>query len=53
MSKDRFGEILRKYGYTEDEIDILWDSRPSGDLDEAQLRDTAKAIAPVKHKLRH
>lgn len=50
MSKDRFAEILREYGYTKDEIDILWNSRPPEEIDEGRLREAAKDIAPIKHR---
>jgi len=40
MTKKKFRDILLEYGYTEYQIDILWDSRPSNDLDEVRLRKT-------------
>lgn len=52
MTKEQFGEILREYGFTKDEITKLWDSRPSGELDEQTVRDVAKDVVPFKHLLR-
>ncbi len=48
MSRERFTEILKEYGFKEAQIKLLWDSRPSDDLDEQKLRKTAKHIAPIK-----
>lgn len=43
MTKERFTEILKEYGYSDKEINSLWYSRPSDNLDEERLR-----IAAVK-----
>lgn len=58
MTKERFSEILKEYDFTDRQIKLLWDSRPSDDLDEEKLRKKAsllfpilKHIAPVKDKL--
>lgn len=51
MSRERFAEILKEYGFTDDQIRLLWDTRPPGDLDEQKLRETAQNIAPVKDHL--
>lgn len=48
MTKERFAEILKEYEFTDRQIDIIWDTRPSNDLDEQKLRETAKKIAPTK-----
>jgi len=41
MTKERFAEILREYGYSEDTINNLWITRPEDDIDEERLRGTA------------
>jgi hypothetical protein len=51
MSRERFSEILKEYGFTDLQIEILWNTKPPGDLDEQKLRDTAKLIAPIKDSL--
>jgi len=48
MDKGRFSEILKEYGFSDRQIDLLWNRRPAGNLDEKRLRETAEAIAPVK-----
>lgn len=51
MTRERFAEILKEYGFTTNQIDLLWNSRPGDDLDEAKLRKTAEYIAPIKDTL--
>lgn len=48
MTKEKFSEILRKYNYSEEQIRILWDSRPKDELNEKKLEKTAKTYSPVK-----
>jgi hypothetical protein len=51
MTRERFSEILKEYGFTDQQIELLWNTRPSDDLDEQKLRKTAKHIAPIKDSL--
>lgn len=51
MNKERFAEILKEYEFTDRQIELLWNTRPPGDLDEQKLRKTAKNIAPIKDTL--
>ena len=51
MTKERFAEILTEYGYTAGQIEALWNSRLSDDLDEERVRETAKFFAPKKDDL--
>ncbi|GMQ95326.1 MAG: hypothetical protein BMS9Abin13_439 [Patescibacteria group bacterium] len=51
MNRTRFTEILKEYDFTDDQIKLLWDTRPSDGLDEQKLRKTAEHIAPVKNDL--
>ena len=51
MTRERFAEILKEYEFSDHQIELLWNSRPSGDLDEQKLRKTAEHIAPVKDRL--
>jgi len=54
MTKERFAEILREYGYSEDLITDLWKTRPSDDLDEEDLRETAVVVmADAKRRVQH
>lgn len=48
MTKEKFSEILRKYNYSEKLIDLLWDSRPTDELNEKQVERTAKKFSPIK-----
>ncbi|OGH68715.1 MAG: hypothetical protein A2754_02455 [Candidatus Magasanikbacteria bacterium RIFCSPHIGHO2_01_FULL_47_8] len=50
MTEKRFSEILKEYGFTDNQINLLWNSRPSDDLDEDKLRKTAELIAPNKDR---
>jgi|SRR3989344_6498951 len=51
VSKERFSEILKEYGFTDRQIEFLWDTRPSDDLNEHKLRETAEHIEPMKNRL--
>lgn len=51
MTRERFTEILEEYEFTPLQIDLLWNSKPEGNLDEAKLRKAAKQISPVKDTL--
>jgi len=51
MSRERFFEILKEYGFTDQQIELLWNSRPSGEINEQRLRETAEHIAPIKDSL--
>lgn len=51
MSRKRFTEILKEYGFNDAQIELLWDSRLSDNLDEQKLRKAAEHIAPIKDTL--
>lgn len=51
MTRERFAEILKEYKFSDRQIELLWNTRPPGDLDEAKLRKTAEHIAPIKDTL--
>ena len=51
MTRERFSEILKEYGFTDRQIELIWNTRPPGDLDEQKLRKTAEHIAPIKDSL--
>lgn len=51
MTKQRFAEILKEYGYTDRQIELLWDTKPPGELNEDRLRKTAVRLASVKDSL--
>ncbi len=51
MTKKRFTEILKEYDFSDHQIELLWNTRPPGELDEQKLRKTAKHIAPMKDRL--
>jgi hypothetical protein len=42
MTKEKFASILREYGYDSQNIDELWETRKSDDIDEKRLRITAE-----------
>jgi len=50
VTKERFAEILKEYEFSDKQIEILWDSRPSH-VDEQRLRVSAIKIAPMKDTL--
>ena len=51
MTKERFAEILKEYGFSEKQISLLWNTRPHDKLDEKRLREAAQKIAPTKDRL--
>jgi len=51
MSKERFAEILKEYGYSDNQINLLWNARPDDNLDEDKLREAAKSLALTKDSL--
>lgn len=51
MTKERFSEILREYGFTDRQIEMLWATRRTDTIDEQRLREAAKYVAPVKDSL--
>ena len=51
MNKESFVEILKEYGFSDRQIELLWNSKPTEDLDEQKLRRTAEHIAPIKNTL--
>lgn len=48
MTRERFSEILKEYEFSDYHIEILWNTRPSDELDEQRLRKAAEYIAPIK-----
>ena len=51
MTREKFSEILKEYGFNGAQIKLLWDTRPDEGLTEKRLRETAKHIAPKKDQL--
>lgn len=51
MTKERFSEILKECGFTDYQINILWNTRPPENLDERKLRETAKQFVLYKDLL--
>ena len=51
MTKENFSKILKEYDFSDNQIDIIWNTRPNDDLDEEILRKAAIDIAPIKDKL--
>lgn len=45
MSREKFTEILKEYAFNDRQIELLWNGRPSDDLDEQILRETAESIS--------
>lgn len=41
MTRERFDEILKEYGFTDRQLDLIWASRPTDDLIEDRLRFAA------------
>lgn len=41
MTYERFKEILQEYTFTQEELDDIWRTRPTDDLDEQRLRRAA------------
>ncbi len=48
MNKERFAEILKEYDYTDNQIDILWKTKPPGALEEDALRKVAVKMKDTK-----
>lgn len=45
MARERFNEILQKEGYSHEECDAIWNTRPPGvELTEEKVRRTIKVI---------
>ncbi|KKT81296.1 MAG: hypothetical protein UW79_C0022G0011 [Candidatus Yanofskybacteria bacterium GW2011_GWA2_44_9] len=51
MTRERFAEILKEYDYSDQQIEILWNGRPTDELDEEDVRERAQRIAPIKDRL--
>ena len=52
MDREKFTSILGEYNYSDRQIEHLWNARPSNrELNEDRLRETARAIAPIKDTL--
>ncbi len=53
MTKERFAEILKEYEYSENQIELLWNTKPYNFdvMDEQKLRETAKHVTPIKDTL--
>jgi len=50
MNKERFTEILKKYGYNDLQIKLLWNDRPDN-LTEEELKEAAAAYQGKGPKL--
>lgn len=50
MTRERFLEIMKEYNFSDHQIDLMWRSRPSDDLDERLLRLAAREVA-LKYNL--
>ena len=48
MDRERFSDILKEYDYSDEQIKLLWDSRPDDDIDEQRLRETAAHFTATK-----
>lgn len=51
MKKGKFADILKEYGFSDKQIELLWNAKPPDDLDEFRLRRTAEIIAPIEDTL--
>ena len=51
MTKEKFSGILKEYDFSDEQIELLWKTKPTSDLDEKLLRKTVKRIAPIKDEL--
>lgn len=51
MNKERFTEILKEYGCPEEQIEILWNTRPDDEIDEELLRYSIETLLHGKIKL--
>ena len=53
MTRDRFGEIMKEYDYTEEQIEALWSHPRRPDyMNEDALRATAEFMKPLAIELR-
>lgn len=50
MTKERFSEILKEYGYTDIQTQLLWNDRPDN-LTESELREAAATFQGKGPKL--
>jgi len=41
VEKEQFAEIMKEYGYSNEQIDIIWVMLDTDDLDEATVRNGA------------
>ncbi len=41
MSKEKFVEVLKEYGFNDTQIELIWDKRPSDNLNEQTIRKVA------------
>ncbi len=48
MTRERFSGLLKKKGYSEDSIEIMWNSRSTDDLDEDAILKAAEGIAAFR-----
>jgi hypothetical protein len=49
MEQERFAEILKEYGFSDHQINLLWNTRPKNvEIEEDALRATAQHIKPKK-----
>ena len=51
MTKEKFAQILKEYGYSDQQIGLLWNKRPTDNINEQMLRSAAKHIEPMKDEL--
>jgi hypothetical protein len=53
MEQERFAEILKEYGFSDHQINLLWNTRPKNvEIEEDALRATAQHIKPKKDELK-
>jgi len=52
MTKERFTAILREYDVDPQQIEELWERRPTDDLDEPLLRKTTERFKNVLKEVR-
>ncbi len=45
MTKERFTEIMKEYGHTDEVIYVAWDKRPSDSPSEEVVRTFAEALS--------
>ena len=51
MNRETFSDILKECDFSEEQIELLWLSKPDVALNEQRLRETARHIRPVKDVL--